>query len=524
MIPGFPFRYGCGFRHGRKRELSSSENGILLYRILCLSLILFSGCSRTATPYFQGTGTLFSLPGIPPALNGTYRTISEIPREYHESFDGVLPPGASLTIGNIEGAGVISRIWLSFHSGDPFVLRNLILRIYWDGEQEPSVFSPAGDFFGVGFGHCMIYESLVSGMTGNGMFCYFPMPFEKRAFIRLDNEGDEPVEGIRFQIGYYALKSPSKNPLYFHAAWRRERATKSNRNFQILTTDGRGYYVGCVLSMQGKGSNFRFLKGGEAIFVDGEKSPSIKGTHTLDSFNFDNRFISPPSTGKVSGITVYEPLSLRLSAYNYRVHDPVPFHRKIRVTFEHGERNTSIADYSSVAFWYQHTPVPAEERLFKKEDRIPLLPRDPLPKDHIIIEAEQLVPPLYSSGDEVVVENMGLHGVTWSNSRQLIFRANRTGDYMILAFEVREAGNYLMKIRVSRMFEGGIYDIFLDQQHTGYRIDTYTQGAPWVDEILLDRHILTAGTHRIRFETAGKNIHSKGYFLGLDACILAPSE
>ena len=56
---------------------------------------------------------------------------------------------------DIEGPGVIQHIWITVDSktseGDCFVLRDLIMRMYWDGEENPSVEVPLGDFFCCGY-------------------------------------------------------------------------------------------------------------------------------------------------------------------------------------------------------------------------------------------------------------------------------------------------------------------------------------------------------------------------------------
>ena len=63
-----------------------------------------------------------------------------------------LAPGSVTTLAQIEGAGVIQHIWMTVTDRtdkDYYVLRDLVLRMYWDGEQEPSVEVPLGDFFAV---------------------------------------------------------------------------------------------------------------------------------------------------------------------------------------------------------------------------------------------------------------------------------------------------------------------------------------------------------------------------------------
>ena len=57
-----------------------------------------------------------------------------------------IKPGETLVLGEIEGPGCIQHIWLT-PTGK---WRSQILRIYWDGQENPSVECPLGDFFASG--------------------------------------------------------------------------------------------------------------------------------------------------------------------------------------------------------------------------------------------------------------------------------------------------------------------------------------------------------------------------------------
>ena len=54
----------------------------------------------------------------------------------------------TFTLAEIEGPGAIQQIWMT-PTGN---WRYSILRFYWDGETEPSVEVPVGDFFASGWG------------------------------------------------------------------------------------------------------------------------------------------------------------------------------------------------------------------------------------------------------------------------------------------------------------------------------------------------------------------------------------
>ena len=53
---------------------------------------------------------------------------------------------------NLKSSGIIKHIWMTLASSDPYYLRKVLIRMWWDDEKDPSVECPIGDFFGVGHG------------------------------------------------------------------------------------------------------------------------------------------------------------------------------------------------------------------------------------------------------------------------------------------------------------------------------------------------------------------------------------
>jgi len=76
-----------------------------------------------------------------------------------------IDPRKRLSIAEIKGAGIIRHIWLTVSSPNRCCLRDAVLRMYWDGEQDPSVETPLGDFFGVGHGVANHFVSLPLSMV-----------------------------------------------------------------------------------------------------------------------------------------------------------------------------------------------------------------------------------------------------------------------------------------------------------------------------------------------------------------------
>jgi hypothetical protein len=50
-----------------------------------------------------------------------------------------LDAGATATLLDVKGPGVITHIWFTINSPDQMHLKNLVLRAWWDGESSPSI-------------------------------------------------------------------------------------------------------------------------------------------------------------------------------------------------------------------------------------------------------------------------------------------------------------------------------------------------------------------------------------------------
>ena len=79
-----------------------------------------------------------------------------------------IPPGETLILMDEDGPGIITHFWNTVGAYDIFYGRSLVLRIYYDGSELPSVQSPLGDFFGVGHGAYANYSSAVATVSSHG--------------------------------------------------------------------------------------------------------------------------------------------------------------------------------------------------------------------------------------------------------------------------------------------------------------------------------------------------------------------
>ena len=248
----------------------------------------------------------------------------------------------------------------------------LVIRIYWDGSETPSVEAPLGDFFASADyqSYAQLSSLAVCVNPKRGFNCYWDMPFYKNCRITMENLHNEAVT-LFYQIDYVLGDIPEGHA-YFHAQFRRTNPLPYKENYTLLdNVEGNGHYVGTYL-FWGVHNNGWWGEGEIKFYLDGDKDfPTICGTGTEDyfggSWNFDvdgqyREFCTP-----YSGLSkVIRPDGLyasqqRFSLYRWHIADPIYFKKNIKVTIQalgwrsDGRYLPLQDDISSVAFWYQDT-------------------------------------------------------------------------------------------------------------------------------------------------------------------------
>ena len=282
----------------------------------------------------------------------------------------VIDAKSTFEIANIDGPGVINHIWLTPTKR----WRNTILRIYWEDSETPSVESPIGDFFCMGWNEYAQINSLaVCVNPGSAFNCYWQMPFRKKCRMTLENIAEEPVT-IYYQIDYTLDELP-EDILYFHAQFRRVNPLPYKSVYTILDgVSGKGQYVGTYLAW-GVNNNNWWGEGEIKFYIDGDgEFPTICGTGTEDyfcgSYDFEDprthdRYVAftTPYTGfhQILPDTLYKS-QFRFGMYRWHLLDPIRFTEKLKVTIQalgwrEGRRYLPLQDdIASVAYWYQTLP------------------------------------------------------------------------------------------------------------------------------------------------------------------------
>lgn len=315
-----------------------------------------------------------------------------------------ITPGEARTIGDVQGPGVITHIWITIATPEHYHLKKIVLRMYWDGEELPAVETPIGDFFGLGLGEYFVYESgPLSVGSQKALNAYFPMPFRKSAKITVTNEGEDPIRAFYYNIDWQKHESLPDDLAYFHAEYRQAAATdgwtadwtrnadaKVNQhrnpdgegNYVIVEAEGKGHYVGVTHSiLQNQGDWWG--EGDEMIFIDNRSEHKINGTgaedYYLGAWCYGGCGISPFGTAYPTfaheqygnPVNGGDKRGAHWMVYRFHTDSPVPFDEYLKMTIEHGHGNHRSDTYYTTAYWYQQGPHKLRKPLPPVEERIP---------------------------------------------------------------------------------------------------------------------------------------------------------
>lgn len=359
-------------------------------------LLLFMGlwlCSSSAMSQTNVSGELYDLAKMKSGIRN--RRVSSYDRSgNNRDHLKDIKPGETRTIADIPGAGVINHIWITMAPGPDRLCRNdVIIRMYWDGNDYPSVESPIGPFFGQGWNEQYNYAAfpLSAGPGGGtGLSSYFTMPFAKGARIEIENQTNETIGAFYFYADYIEMKKLPDDMGRFHA-WYNHELTEAlpegetewgvngkegeNKdgadNYVFADIQGKGhfvglnYYVHCPTPMW-------YGEGDDMWFIDGETTPSLIGTGTEDFFNtswcpketFSHPYFGYPRVNNDIGWLG------RTHVYRFFVNDPIFFEKSLKATIEHGHNNNLTLDLATVAYWYQDKAGMLPKAPTKEERRL----------------------------------------------------------------------------------------------------------------------------------------------------------
>jgi len=475
-------------------------------------------------------------------------------------------PGARVDVCRLAGRRAITQLRVVPPANDdnPIrTLRELELSITWDDDRQPAVWTPLGDFFGTapGINH---FKSLPTGMTEDGFYAYWYMPFSKSARLTLANAGAKPRT-----VGVEVVHRPvptGKPLLRFHAKWHRdayagldEKAfTHGDRwpDWPLLVAKGQGRFVGVNLhvwnpnpfgrvtkvldidpkqfpprifgTMRAAARGWWWGEGDEKFFVDAEKMPSTFGTGSEDYFGYAWAGHNPV---EFQSALQNQPLNKNsslghVSNNRFQLADNVPFQKRFEAAIEKYHPNNWPLLYACTAYWYQaagerdlYPPVPVAQRVdyYVQPTRKALVPRDG------VYEGEQHL--LFAAPARV--QGMAGFGRGWSGGHQLLWHGS-VGDELTVTFDVKKRYQGPMTARFTLAPDYGVFDVSLDGKALKKGIDLYDPKVTLAPKQELGTVDLSPGTHKLTFRLTANNkkarrFRGKWFMLGLDYVALAPA-
>ncbi|MBE7557918.1 DUF2961 domain-containing protein [bacterium] len=437
-------------------------------------------------------------------------------------------PGATKVLMEEKGPGVVTHIWITFLGPEPHQWarrgsadhQEMLLRIYYDGDTKPGVEAPVGDFFANAFGKRSEVISLpVVVEDADSYNCFWHMPFKKSIRIEIENQSERPISLLYYNIDWIKKdKLPDDTP-YFYAQYRQEYPAVSGRDYLILETEGKGHYVGTVLSVRTRSPSW-FGEGDEKIYIDGEPKASIWGTGTEDYFlsawglqTTSTPYFGTPyfdQWGIVGGHT---------SAYRWHINDPLVFNKSIKVTIEHlgwiakDEQGTDPDgwteredDYSSVAFWYQTGRPTFTARAPHARERT-------LPNLDQIYRVSHLTDAAYHGVGEARTQRRIL---AYPEGQLHYVPGQEGGAWIEIPFVIEKKEPVRLVLNMTRSYDYGRYQAYLNGVKLWDPLDFYNERTDNWEYHLLD-FWPDPGTYKLRLECVGKNPRSEGYGLGIES-------
>ena len=426
-----------------------------------------------------------------------------------------LAGGKTVTVANLTGTRAITGLWVKMNPDtmqkSPGILRDVVLRIKWDGEKNPSVWTPLGDFFGTGPG-VNEYKSLPLGMTKDYFYSYWYMPFAKGAVVELVNDGKNTFNG-EVIIAHAPVTQPIESLGRFHAKWHRDAflPTEKERwiDWPMLKTEGKGRFCGVMLAVWNPKGGW-WGEGDEKFFVDGEKFPSTIGTGSEDYFGY--AWCDPtPFQNAYHNQTLCSGNVGNISVNRWHITDNVPFQKSFKADIEKYYPNIRPALYASITYWYlapggvdPYGAVPIKERASSYE-----------PRPVVVIGAIEGESMNVLGKTAGMTQPQGLDLL--SKGCQLWWTQGKPGDKLDLALPVKKTGKYEINMQFTKAVDYGIVQLYLDGEKIGAPIDLFNDFVIPSGEISLGKVKLNAGEHKLTVEIIGANENAaKAFMFGLD--------
>ncbi|HJD23264.1 MAG TPA: DUF2961 domain-containing protein [Firmicutes bacterium] len=268
-----------------------------------------------------------------------------------------------------DAGGAVVGIRAETAGFSPELLRDLWIRISFDGYPSPFVEAPFGTFFGCEYGRtpAAIRTALLtcdfSGGSGEGAVFEnrFPMPYFRSVRIELENRGEGAVDFANAAV--YTNGSlrcaPSVCGYFTASPYYPPTPNQPGENSVIADLAGSGHMVYGVLSGHGITDGCG-CEGDVRVFIDDGSSPVVESDGSESWASYGWGFVTPPQCNPFSAYNGAPGVNSDWSELRLTFTDSYPFRRRLRFELEHGEQNNGGGCHSGQVFAYmrpEHRPA-----------------------------------------------------------------------------------------------------------------------------------------------------------------------
>jgi len=448
--------------------------------------------------------------GRAPAGEPTFR--------YHLSREA--PEGELLALAaeRTPGARAVTEIRLRVDAREPAaVLLASTLVLEFDGETTVRV--PLGAFFGTHEDFRPYSSWFLSVAPPGDLVARFVMPYRESFAMRVENRGDPELHlsgSVRTTPWNWDERS-----LHFHASWRASGTvpTRPMRLLPVARVRGRGVFLGDVLAIANPVPDW-WGEGDERITVDGEASPSHRGTGTEDLYGYawsDTSIFQAPLHGQTrcDGPANFG----RADVFRFRALDAIPFEREIEYAQELLHSVDTTHERTTCAFFYARPgAVDAAPPIVTEVDA--RAPRVRVTRVVGALEAETARVVATSDGLEHAAQASA--DITWSGGLQRFVRAQRDGDFLEMEIPT-QPGRRTISVRLTRSHDYGMLQFSVDGQAIGEVFDGRSTSGRVEGPIVFDLGERDVGrSFTLRAEVVGTSVTQDGprRHFGIDAVVV----
>lgn len=441
------------------------------------------------------------------------------------------------------GKGAIYGVLVRLHS-DAYdnsietieLLKNLRVRMYWDGEQSPRVDAPLGDFFASAYGKTKIRTALL-GIRDDGVFYnYFYMPFLDSARIEIATVGDYTAS-LDLSVTTWDLTVSEKDILYFCARFNLGTYIEDKSrwpDYSFLRIQGAGRFVGVTLH------NSKLIdgadpccspgwpwwgEGDEKFYIDGEKFPSWFGTGTEDFFGY--AWCSPALFTKPYHAQSYcEGLSNfkgNRSVTRIMLGDSIAFEKSFDGYLEK-YYSDEFVHYGFTPYYYLAKDSIVENCIYASEEKLDYYLPEASAYATNYTEGEHLhILQINSENGTVQRQHMPYtFGPLWSGDYQMMVKDFRIGDSVTAALPAATDGEYTVLVSYTSAPDYGIVSCTINGIPLA-TTDLYSEKVTARNLLPLGNVTLHGGyDNTVTFTVMGKNALATNTFFGIDFVMLVP--